>query len=362
MRIVIIGAGSFGTALATVWAKSEKGEIFLLSRRKEVVEEINLRHRNPCLPGVKVGGKAALFSDFVFLSDDLVVLAVPSYFLRGILEEFKLKFQNQILLGTSKGIEWDTLLFPYQLVKEVLGEVRYFHISGPAFAREIAQGKRTTNLLAGLKFEPAKELAEFLAFKSNLALIPSDDLIGATFAGPAKNAIALAMGLYDFQRPAEVSRATYFIELLWEVVEMGRLLGARAETFWGPAGLGDAFLSVSPQSRSYQAGFSRFLHRFAPQWLRRRFKTPISLKDGKIIFDLSVFLKDLEYFFNLDSLNLFDSQEENERVNEGIISLFTLYRLSQKLGLRLPRLQETFFAYFEGSELAEEKIKKLLKK
>jgi len=371
IEITVVGAGKFGTGLSQAlirnpWVK----RIDIKARRKEIREEINSRHQNSrYLKGVKLDKKITA-SPFRF--DDIgekniVIIAVPSYAQRKVYEEWKAYYRRQRIIGTSKGIEiriegetLKSLMFSHQVAEEKLGEIEYWHLSGPAFADEIARGKETTNVLASRDFYSAKNLAETLSTKS-FKLEPSDDLIGAEFAGPAKNYIAAAMGRLDDQAPAEVTRATRFVELILEMIELGGKIGVQPQTVFGPAYLGDAFLSISPKSRSYRSGLG-LLKRIKKRSSQPTFESPLTLKEWKIAFDFGVFFKDLEYLLLLEPGLEAENVGPKEKIIEAEVSIYSLYRMSEKFGLRLPRLKEVFDIYFKRKkESPEEIIKKLLK-
>lgn len=159
-------------------------------------------------------------------------------------------------MGIAKGIEKETLKLPSQIVEELLGKVPYAHLSGPGFAREITKGKPAPEVIASKNKTLLKKLKEIFKIKSLKILITSD-LIGVQLAGALKNALAIGISLIEASNP-ELEKRTIknLIRLgLKEMIKVGRAMGAKKETFFGPAGLGDLILtSTNTLSRNFQFG------------------------------------------------------------------------------------------------------------
>ncbi len=260
MPSVIIGAGSWGTALGKLLA--EKGRrVKLLARRKEVVEAINQRKENPYyLPKIKLPQNLSATTEPGILKEaSLVVFAVPSHVLRKTLSHLKeyLPPKPVPLVSTIKGIEEETLATMGQVVRETLPEgwhPYYTVLSGPSFAEEVARGLPTAVTVAGLEREISQAVQESFAtryFRTYRSL----DVLGVELAGALKNVIAIAAGIADGLNFGLNARAALITRGLAEMSRLGVKMGANPLTFSGLAGLGDLVLTCTgPLSRNRTVG------------------------------------------------------------------------------------------------------------
>ncbi len=257
MKITIVGAGSWGTALAHLLA--QKGfSVFLLARREEVVEAINRRQENPFyLPKIRLSSKikATKEAEEAFRGAQVVIWAVPSHALREMVRRLKALFPKQVpMVSTIKGIEEKSLLTMSQVLAEEVPEHPVVVLSGPSFAEEVAQERPTAVTVAGYQREVTEKIQHLLAtsyFRAYLSL----DVLGVELAGALKNVIAIAVGISDGLGMGLNARAALITRGLAEISRLGLHLGANPLTFSGLAGLGDLVLTCTgPLSRNRTVG------------------------------------------------------------------------------------------------------------
>ena len=151
---------------------------------------------------------------------------------------------------------------PSQIVEEILGKIPYAHLSGPGFAREIVRGKKAKEVIASKNRILLRKLKELFKIKP-LKVSATNDLIGVELAGALKNALSIGISLVEasISNPENKKIQKKLIQLgLKEMIKIGKVMGAKEETFLGPAGLGDLILtSTNPLSRNFQFGKNLFL-------------------------------------------------------------------------------------------------------
>ena len=257
LKIAILGAGSWGTALGDLLA--QKGfEVYLWARRKEVVQAINQQRENPYyLPQVKLSPRLRASTDMerVLAKAAVVILAIPSHALRQVLEENKsLLAEGSILVSTIKGIEEGSLLTMSQVIREILSDVYVVVLSGPSFAEEVVQKRPTAVTVAGDQRDTVEKIQHLFATPYFRAYL-SRDVLGVELAGALKNVIAIAVGISDGLGLGLNARAALITRGLAEISRLGVQLGANPLTFSGLAGLGDLVLTCTgPLSRNRTVG------------------------------------------------------------------------------------------------------------
>ena len=258
--VAVLGAGSWGTALAIQFARSGH-PTRLWSRSKSDVGAMRAERRNQrYLPD-------AAFPEGLEIHDDLptavsgadtVIVAVPSHGLRDLLTRLKpLLARGARLAWATKGFELDTGKLPHQVAYEVLGD-RYpvAVLSGPTFAREVGMGLPTAMTIASPDEEFANQLAHRL-HASNFRAYTSTDITGVEVGGAVKNVLAVGAGLCDGLGFGANTRVALITRGLSEVMRLGVALGAQPETFMGLAGLGDLVLTCTDnQSRNRRFGLA----------------------------------------------------------------------------------------------------------
>ncbi|MCL1939352.1 MAG: NAD(P)-dependent glycerol-3-phosphate dehydrogenase [Desulfovibrionaceae bacterium] len=259
MRITILGAGSWGTALAHLAA--DKGlETLLLARDASLAEEINTRHENSrYLPGLPLCPALRAVTDpaVALAGADIVLLAVPCQYLRESLVRLApLLPDDGVFVCASKGIELGTLKRMSEVTAEALPgkKPRYAILSGPSFAREVVQGKPSAVVLGCADAGLGEELRAVFSTPA-FRVYSSTDVAGVEFGGAIKNVMAIAAGLCDGLELGHNARAALITRGLAEMSRLGEALGARAATFMGLSGLGDLVLTCTGDlSRNRQVG------------------------------------------------------------------------------------------------------------
>ena len=252
-KLAVIGAGSFGTALAQLAGRGGR-DTLLWARNRELAETINERHENPAyLPGQRLNPAIRATSDLGQLADaDCWLVVTPAQAVRSVLEAAP-KLGRPLIL-CSKGIEMATGKLQSEVAEEVSPGSPVGVLSGPGFAEDVAAGLPTA-----VTFASASD-ALYEAFQSRLAapafrLYYTDDVTGAEVGGAVKNVLAIACGVVEGKGLGESARAAIIARGFAEMSRFAAALGARRETLAGLSGLGDLVLTcTSSSSRNYSLG------------------------------------------------------------------------------------------------------------
>jgi glycerol-3-phosphate dehydrogenase (NAD(P)+) len=253
----IIGGGAFGTAMACA-ARRAGLKVRLWAREPEVVASINAGKGNalfladtPLEPGIAATCHLAEAID----TADLVLLAVPSQFLRGIAEELRDHLRPDTpAVSCSKGIERGTCALMPEVIAEALPQARIAVLAGPSFAREVALGLPTGVTVASADHTLARELAQALT-SAHFRVYPSDDPISATIGGAFKNVLAIACGIAIARAMGENVRGLLIARGLYEMARIARAKGGTPMNLLGLAGSGDVTLTcMGTQSRNTTFG------------------------------------------------------------------------------------------------------------
>ena len=256
-RIGVIGGGAFGTAMACVVRRSGH-EVLLWAREAEVVAAINADGINQMfLPGVRIasGIRATAELAAAVAGMDFILMAVPAQHLRSVARLMHPHLQAGTPVVTcSKGIERGSLALMPEVVAATLPQASVAVLSGPSFAREIANDLPCGVVLACGNNETAYQLSA--AFRSrNFCVHPSRDVTGVAIGGVMKNVVAIASGVAAGRKLGENARATVITLGLEESLRLGMAKGADPATFLGLAGAGDMMLTAnSLQSRNTSLG------------------------------------------------------------------------------------------------------------
>lgn len=250
MRIAVIGAGSWGTALANLLAK--KGlEVILWAYERELVERLQATWVNDLyLPEIKLDGRLQFTAELAaaVTGRQVVVLVSPSQVMRRVVEQLRPFLERDCLLvSAAKGIENDTLLLMSEVLEQVLGGAvasRCAYLSGPSFAREVAAELPTAVAIAADEGEVARSAQE-LFHTDYFRVYTNPDVVGTELGGALKNVIALAAGVSDGLGFGHNARAGLITRGLVEMARLGAAKGAQAETFAGLAGMGDLVLTCT---------------------------------------------------------------------------------------------------------------------
>jgi glycerol-3-phosphate dehydrogenase (NAD(P)+) len=256
-RIAVLGAGSWGTALASLLA-GNGASVRLWARDCGQVARINTEHQNArYLPGIELTSTLQATCDLgqAVAGADQVWLVLPTKVLGDFLAEHAETLpRSATYVGASKGFEPGSGARMDELVTRALGEVPFAVVSGPTFAIEVAHGKPAALAVGSRDPEVAEAVSASLR-NDHIRCYPSDDVIGIELAGGLKNVLAIAAGVSDGFGFGANTRAALITRGLAEIMRLGEAMGARAETFTGLAGLGDLVLTCTDDhSRNRQFG------------------------------------------------------------------------------------------------------------
>lgn len=266
MKIAVLGAGAWGTALAIAFARNNAHALTLWARDAGLCAAMRAARENErYLPGRAFPETLALSSDFAAAVEgaDLALLAAPLAGFRATLRMLRLAAPTLPFLWVCKGLEADSGLLPHQVAAEEMAGagsgvagVAYGALTGPSFADEVARGLPTAVTLASADAGYARAMAQSLSGQ-RLRIYANDDLIGAEVGGAVKNVLAIAAGISDGLGLGLNARAALITRGLAETVRFGMALGARRETFMGLAGLGDLILTCTGDlSRNRRVGLA----------------------------------------------------------------------------------------------------------
>lgn len=258
MDIGVIGAGSWGTALATVLCDNGH-DVTLWSYRQSQIDELNdTRINSSKLPGVALPDELQFTADMenVVTSNEVLVLAVPSKATRQTLEEMKPYIRkNQGIVSVSKGIERDTLFTQSEIIEDVLSDVKVGVLSGPSHAEEVVNRMPTLVVCGSHDKEFALELQEAF-MNENFRVYTSPDVVGIEIGGASKNVIALAAGMSDGIGFGDNAKAALITRGIKEITDLALAMGANRRTLNGLTGIGDLIVTCqSLHSRNRMAGF-----------------------------------------------------------------------------------------------------------
>lgn len=257
----VVGGGSWGSAFAIMLGRNAiRTKLWI--REPEIYEAAERERENRVfLPGFKFPGPVSVHRDLEEAVRDCEVLfiAVPSEFCRKIYVRLRPLLDGRpALISLTKGIEKRTLMRMSEIIAETLPadvRERIGVLSGPSFAREVAEGHPTALVLASADHAWARKIQHRLSSLA-LRIYTSGDVVGVELAGALKNVIAIAAGLSDAMDFGLNSRAALMTRGLAEIARLGIKLGARRETFSGLAGMGDLLLTCTgPLSRNRHVGF-----------------------------------------------------------------------------------------------------------
>jgi len=313
-RLTVMGAGSWGTALAHVLARNGHA-VTLWCREPEVAEGINARRRNPLfLSDVDLPEGIAAMSDLEQAAGapcDLLVWVVPSQFTRSVLAEAAPHLGAGVpVVSATKGIEVDTLCLMTEVFQEILGpgsETRLATLSGPSFAREVVAGMPTA-VAAGSTAPDLAHHVQGVFGSETFRVYTNRDPVGTQIGGALKNVVAIAAGAVEGLGLGHNTRAVIITRGLAEIRRLGLALGAEAPTFAGLAGLGDLVLTCTGGlSRNRQVG--------------------VALGQGKRLPDILAGMGE---------------------VAEGVKTTAAAHQLAQRHGVAMPIVEQVHGTLFEG--------------
>jgi glycerol-3-phosphate dehydrogenase (NAD(P)+) len=316
MKIAVLGAGAWGTALALTLIK--RHPVRLWTWQAAHADAMNAARENTeFLPGYGLPPDMTVSADMaaVTADADLAFVATPMAGLRNTVKALR---PGLPFLWLCKGLEAETGLLPHQIIEQLKVEADCGALTGPSFAEEVAKGLPAAVTLASRKLSFAREMAEQL-HTPRLRIYANDDLVGAEVGGAVKNVLAIATGLCDGLGLGLNARAALMTRGLTEITRFGIALGARRETFMGLAGLGDLTLTCTGD-------------------LSRNRRVGLALSSGRPV---NIILRELGH------------------VAEGVMTAREVLRRATELGVDMP-ITEAICAVLDGRIQAAETVERLM--
>ena len=254
LKIGIVGAGSYGTALAQCLGIG-KNEILLVSKTKDVAHEINQQHTNEkALPSVELSPKIRCGTDCQQLADmDIVFIAVPA---QNVLEVcLQIDALGRPLVICSKGLDPKTG-DPLSKTLDINISSDFVFLSGPSFAIEIAKGVKAVVNISGKNGDLAREISYGLS-SEQFEIKPTGDYIGLQIFGVFKNILAVGCGILDGLQAGSSCTAKLITRGIQEIITLTEKMGGNRDTFFEVGGIGDIFLTCTSE-KSRNIAFGKF--------------------------------------------------------------------------------------------------------
>lgn len=314
-KISILGAGSWGTALAVLLYNNGHQVLLWSALTEEVSMLREKREQTSKLPGVRLAEEIEITADLerALREADVAVLAVPSPFTRSTASRMApFVREGQKIVNVAKGVEEKTLMTLSDIVEEEIPQADVAVLSGPSHAEEVGKGIPTTCVVSA----GTRETAEYLQsiFMSPVFRVyTTPDMLGVELGGSLKNVIALAAGIADGLGYGDNTKAALITRGIAEIARLGEKMGAKRETFYGLSGIGDLIVTcASIHSRNRKAGYL--------------------MGQGK---------------------TMEEAMKEVKMVVEGVYSARAARELAEKYEVEMPVVTEVNHVLFEGKSAAE---------
>lgn len=256
LRIVTLGGGSFGTAMANLAARNGC-ESTLWVRNKRHVKQMKKTYVNKrYLPGHKLDDRLQFSNDLLdaIKEKDMILVAVPSHAFRDVLQQIAPHITGQVVVSLTKGIEKGSFALMSDIIQEELPQVAYGVMSGPNLAKEIMDNMPAASVIAS-ESEALRNAVSDALHSALFRIFASSDIQGVELGGALKNIYAIAMGMAAAYKVGENTRSMLVTRALAEMSRFAVQLGANPLTFLGLSGVGDLYATCnSPLSRNYQMG------------------------------------------------------------------------------------------------------------
>lgn len=315
MKIGIIGAGAWGTAFA-MHLERQGHQILLWVYERELFDALQKTGENVLyLPMFALDRQIDFTQSLEGLTEfsEDIIIAVPSFALRKTLEKVSILLSKKRLLVLTKGFEEKTLLRMSEVVSEIAQKKdSVAALSGPSFAKEVAQGFFTSVVIASGKGDTAKYFQN-ITHNQNFRVYTSEDIVGLEVGGAMKNVMAIGAGIIEGLRLGTNTLAAFVTRSLAEIKRLGKALGAKETTFMGLSGIGDLMLTC-------YGGLSR----------NRAFG--IELSKGRMADEIV---------------------RNQKQVVEGYYTINASYTLSKRLKVDMPITEELYRIVFEGKNLRD---------
>jgi glycerol-3-phosphate dehydrogenase (NAD(P)+) len=259
--IAVIGAGSWGTALASVCADQEH-DVTIWLRDPRIAEEINQRHTNhKYLPEISLSPAIRATTDLeeAVKGKNVILLVVPSHAMRETVKQLRPFLSPEtLLIHATKGLELESLKRMSEIIEEEVEasiSERLVVLTGPSHAEEVVRRNPTTVVVASRDQQSAR-MAQDVLMTNYFRVYTNPDVVGAEIAGSLKNIIALGAGMCDGLGYGDNAKAALLTRGLAEIGRLGEKMGANPLTFSGLAGVGDLVVTcTSKHSRNWRAGY-----------------------------------------------------------------------------------------------------------
>ena len=320
-EISIIGSGGWGTAIAILLANNGHN-VTLWSYFEEESKNLARDLENkPFLPGAKIPDTVKFTSKLSDCCDgrDLIITAVPSHTMRTTAKNLAPFIKDgQLILNISKGFDEENLMRLSEVIKSEIPSADVAVMSGPSHAEEVGRGIPTTNVVAHHDIKIAEKIQDIF-MTPVFRVYTSTDVIGVELGGSIKNVIALCAGVCDGIGYGDNTKAALMTRGMAEIIRLATAMGAKPETLWGLAGMGDLIVTcTSMHSRNRRAG--------------------ILIGQGKSVEE---------------------AQAEVKMVVEGVKATKAVYRLKEKYGVEMPIVDVTYNVLF-GEMSAKEAVNILM--
>ena len=257
MKVSILGAGSWGTALSTIVNHNGHHTSLWIRSADQAVQMQQERINKKYLPDILIPPRISLENDLEksLFHAEVVILAVPTQQIRPLLKAAgRFIPEDALLINVAKGIEQGSNYRISEIVGEEIGNRLYAAVSGPSHAEEVAL-KMPTTLVAASQSKIVAEKAQNLLMNQYLRVYTNPDVIGVELAGALKNVIAFGAGIADGIGHGDNARAALITRGIAEIARLGKEMGASLNTFAGLAGIGDLVVTcTSMHSRNRRAG------------------------------------------------------------------------------------------------------------
>lgn len=322
MKIGLLGGGSWGTALAKLLGEKNY-EVIIWAHEKEVVEQINNEHENKVfLPDFKLPENVKATNDLhqAVKNADMIVNVLPSQFVRNIFEQIKDEIPLYIpIVSATKGIETETSFLVSELLEDVLHDKYHYYLcflSGPSFAKEVAEGHPTLVTVASINTKLAKTVQQYFA-TNYFRTYTTTDVIGVEVGGSLKNVVAIGAGIINGLGFGSNTTSALITRGLAEMTRFAIKKGANPLTLSGLSGLGDLVLTCnSSLSRNFTVGYR--------------------LGKGEKISEITNSMK---------------------MIAEGVINAKSVYLAAQKIDVEMPIFSTMYEILFENLTIEEAGIK-----
>ena len=288
MKTVVIGSGSWGTALAQVLADN-KEEVIIYGIEKSEIDDINLNHENSkYFEGVELNPNLKATDDITVVKDaDIVLLAVPTFAIEGICLQIDPYLKNNIIVvNVSKGFHPETSERMSEVIRRCISKEHLSSVVsliGPSHAEEVVIRLLTTIDAISLKEEDAQVIQR--TFSNNyLRIYTGDDEIGSELGVAIKNVMAIASGILSGLGYQDNTRAALITRGLQEMIRYGVFFGGKQQTFMGLTGIGDLIVTcTSIHSRNFEAGYQIGKENDVTNFLKYNKKTVEGVRTAKIV-------------------------------------------------------------------------------